>query len=177
MKEAIGTRAAELVEQGETVFVNSGSTTLQLIKALSRRSGLRIVTNNIAAALDAEPVEGSELIVTGGTLRYSSGCTVGEFALQLVGQLNVSKTFIGADGISLKNGITSPVAQEAAITKLMIERSSGPVILTADSSKIGGVTTFFTAALEAVDYIVTDKNFDEAFRPDFEEAGIKIIIA
>jgi DeoR/GlpR family transcriptional regulator of sugar metabolism len=175
LKAAIGVKAAELVEPGETIFVNSGSTTFQLVKALSAVHGIRIVTNNIPAALDSEPVADTEIILIGGRYRPNSGSTIGDFALQLVGQLNASRTFIGADGISLKNGITSPVSQEAAITRLMIERTAGPVIVAADSSKIGGVTTFFTAAINSVDYLVTDRNFDESFRPDFEEAGITII--
>ena len=177
LKLRIGARAAEFAEAGDTVFVNSGSTTFQLIRALSARGGIRIVTNNIAAALESGPSEESELVLIGGMFRYSSGCTVGDFAQDMINRINTAVTFIGADGISLKNGITSPVSQEAAVTRMMIEKSSGPVVLAADSTKIGSVTTFFTAPLDAVDYLVTDDNFDEAYRPDFEEAGIEIIIA
>lgn len=177
LKAAIGTKAADLAFPGDTVFVNSGSTTFQIVKALSVVHGIRIVTNNIPAALESEPVSDTEIILIGGKYRPNSGCTIGSFASEMISCLNVSRTYIGADGISLKSGITSPIAEEAAITRLMIERTAGPVILAADSSKIGGVTTFFTAALNSVDYLVTDRNFDETFRPDFEEAGIEIIIA
>jgi DeoR family transcriptional regulator, fructose operon transcriptional repressor len=175
IKEAIGKQAAMLVEKGDTVFVNSGSTTFQLIKALSEISGIRIVTNNILAAMEITPGADVEIVLIGGTYRINSGCTVGDFAAQTVSQLNAVKTFVGADGISLKNGITSPVSQEAALTRLMIQRTSGPVIVTADSTKIGKVTTFFTADLNRADILVTDSTFDETFRPDFEEAGIEII--
>ena len=177
VKSAIGATAAGLAEAGETVFVNSGSTTFQIIMSLIQIPGIRIVTNNIAAVMEAPAESSSELILIGGNYRPASGCTTGDFAMQLVGQLNVSKTFIGADGISLKNGITSPVSQEAAITRLMIERTAGPVVVAADSSKIGSVSTFFTAGLSSVNFIVTDGGFDESFRPDFEEAGIRIIKA
>ncbi|MBI9106542.1 MAG: DeoR/GlpR transcriptional regulator [Spirochaetales bacterium] len=175
MKSAIGMRAAKLAEQGDTVFVNSGSTTFQIIRSLLNIPHIRIVTNNIAAVLESEPGPDTELILIGGRYRFNSGCTIGNFAEELIGQLNVSKTFIGADGISLKSGITSPIAEEAAVTRMMIERTSGPVILAADSSKVGSMSTFFTAALERIDYLVTDDNFDETYRPDFEEVGITII--
>ena len=175
VKSLIGAKAAGLANAGETVFVNSGSTTYHVIKALLQLPGIRVVTNNIPAVLEVEPGPGAELILIGGRYRFNSGCTIGNFAEELIGQLNVSKTFIGADGISLKSGITSPIAEEAAVTRMMIERTAGEVILAADSSKVGSMSTFFTAVLDSIDYLVTDGNFDETYRPDFEEAGIKII--
>ena len=175
LKTAIGIQASQLAAPGDTVFVNSGSTTYQIIRALLGIQNIRIVTNNIAAVLEAAPGPECELILIGGHYRFSSGCTIGSFAEALIGQLNVSKTFIGADGICLKSGITSPVAEEAAVTRMMIEHTSGPVIVAADSSKIGMMSTFFISSLESIDNLVTDTNFDEAYRPDFEEAGIKII--
>ena len=175
LKTEIGTRAAELAAPGDTVFVNSGSTTYQIIKALLSIPGIRIVTNNIAAVLEAEPGPDCELILIGGRYRFNSGCTIGSFAESLISQLNVSKTFIGADGISLKSGITSPIAEEAAVTRMMIERTAGQITVAADSSKVGSMSTFFIASLDSIDNLVTDSNFDETYRPDFEEAGIKII--
>ena len=177
IKTLIGNRAAGIAEPGETVFVNSGSTTYQIIQALFRIEGIRIVTNNIAAVLEAEPGPECELILIGGKYRFNSGCTIGSFAEGIINQLNVSKTFIGADGISLKSGITSPVSEEAAVTKMMIERTAGQVITAADSTKIGQMSTFYISALDSIDYLVTDENFDENYRPDFEEAGIEIIKA
>lgn len=174
IKTAIGRKAAELAAPGDTVFVNSGSTTYQIIRSLLTIEGIRIVTNNIAAVLEAEPGPGCELILIGGKYRFNSGCTIGSFAEALISQLNVSKTFIGADGISLKSGITSPVSEEAAVTRMMIEHTAGPVTMAADSSKIGQMSTFFISSLDSIDYLITDGNFDENYRPDFEEAGIKI---
>ncbi|MDC7226582.1 MAG: DeoR/GlpR family DNA-binding transcription regulator [Spirochaetales bacterium] len=177
VKAAIGRRAAELASSGDTIFVNSGSTTFQIIVSLLEIPDIRIITNNISAALEVDIPSGSEMILIGGQYRANSGCTIGSFAAEMIGRLNVSRTFIGADGISLKSGITSPVAEEAAVTRLMIERTAGPVVIAADSSKVGSVSTFFTAALDQTDFLVTDGNFDETFRPDFEEAGIEIIKA
>ena len=120
--------------------------------------------------LRRKPGPECELILIGGKYRFNSGCTIGSFAEGIINQLNVSKTFIGADGISLKSGITSPVSEEAAVTKMMIERTAGQVITAADSTKIGQMSTFYISALDSIDYLVTDENFDENYRPDFEEA-------
>ncbi len=174
-KNAIGMRAAELAAPGETVFVNNGSTTHQIIRALLGIRNIRIVTNNIVAVLEADPGPDCELILVGGRYRFNSGCTIGSFAEAVIRQLNVSRTFIGADGISLKSGITSPVAEEAAITRMMIEHTAGEITIAADSSKIGKISTFFISSLKSIDNLVTDNDFDEKYRPDFEEAGIKII--
>ena len=81
-------------------------------------------------------------------LRTNSGCTVGDFASQLIRQISGTKLFIGADGISLKSGITSPVSQEAAVTKMMIEQTAGPVIVAADSSKVGRVNYILYYGIE-----------------------------
>ncbi len=174
-KESIAALAADFIEPGDTVFVNSGSTTSHLIRVIAALPSIRIVTNNVIAAASANPAEDTEIILIGGVLRTNSGCTVGDFASQLIRQISGTKLFIGADGISLKSGITSPVSQEAAVTKMMIEQTAGPVIVAADSSKVGRVTTFFTTALSNADVLLTDRDFDESFRPDFEEAGIRII--
>ena len=84
LKTHIGARAAELAEDGETVFVNSGSTTYHVIKALLKVPGIRIVTNNIPAVLEAEPGPGAELILLGGRYRFNSGCTIGNFAEEII---------------------------------------------------------------------------------------------
>ena len=177
IKAAIGDKAAELAKAGDTVFVNSGSTTFHVIRALSSIAGIKIVTNNIRAALEAENSSGAEIILIGGRYRKHTGCTVGDFAASLIERLNVSKTFIGADGITLKNGITSPSSEEAAITRMMIERTCGPVVVAADASKIGCVTAFFIAPVQKIDYLITDSAFDKELRDEFEQSGITIIKA
>ncbi len=176
-KEAIGRKTAQLIEDGETVFINGGSTTRQVILHLAYRKEVHVVTNNIAAALSLPEDSDLDLILVGGQFRRQSGCTVGDFALRVLDEIMPTRAVIGADGISLKSGITSPNPQEAALTRWMIERTRGQIILVADYKKIARVTSFFTSPLDLVDILVTDQIPDTNVCPDFEEAGIKIIPA
>ena len=174
-KERIGQVAAALVEDGDTLFVNSGSTTYQVIRFLEGKKDLHIITNNAAAVADFGGRPGIELILTGGVFRHQSNCLIGDFAINTVNMVIASKIIMGVDGMSFKEGLTSPVYQEAGITKAMIDRTQGPIICVADSTKIGQVTNFVTAPLSVVDILVTDKLFNENLRSKMEELGIKII--
>ena len=174
-KEAIGRAAADMIEDGDTVFINSGSTTYQVIRFLNRLHNVRIITNNVAAAANFGNMPGLELILTGGMYRPSSNCLVGEFASQIVSQIMASKVIIGADGLSFKGGLTSPVYQEAAITRRMVERTQGLVICVADHSKIGKVSNFLTIPVSSLNILVTDWEFEESYRQNLETMDVKII--
>ncbi len=176
-KEAIGRAAAELVEDGDTVFINSGSTSYQVIRFLKGRQDVRIITNNAAAVADFGGKLGVELILTGGVYRHQSNCLIGDFAVSTINQVFASKIIMGVDGLCFDAGLTSPVYQEAGITRVMIDRTQGSVICVADTSKIGKVTNFVTAPLSKVDILVTDWLFDEELRENLEALNIEIIKA
>ena len=177
-KQAIGRAAAALVEDGDTLLINSGSTTLQVIRhlRLSGRQGVKIVTSNMGAAAEVSDSD-LELIHIGGTFRRQSNSLVGPLAVMVLEQVNANRAFIGVDGISARYGLTTPVLQEAKIAQLMIDRTHGPAIVVADHSKLGVVANFVTAPVDRVDVLVTDEGFDEEYRAELEERGVKIIIA
>lgn len=175
-KRLIGQMAARLVDEGDTLLVNSGSTTLQVIRHLVNRRDVRVITSNLGAVLAVQ--EGSlELILIGGVFRAQSNSVVGPLASLSLQQVCGSKAIIGVDGISFKYGLTTPILQEAEIARTMIERTQGPVIVVADHSKLGMVANFVTAPLEKVDILVTDEGLDEDFRQGLEERGVKVIVA
>lgn len=174
-KEAIGRATAGIIEDGDTLLINSGSTTREVIKQLKNRQ-VRIITSNMSALFEVS--EGSiELIFIGGYYRRQSNSLVGSLASLTLQQLYGSKAIIGVDGISIKYGLTTPIMEEAEIARQMIERTPGPVIVVADHSKIGVVSNFITAPLEKVDILVTDEKIDEGYRNDLENEGIKVIVA
>lgn len=175
IKERIGQNAAAMVGDGETVLINSGSTTRQVIHHLARRPGLRIITNNIAAASGLTENAQAEIFLLGGRFRGASGCIVGEWAAQLLEDLAPTRAIIGADGISLKEGISSPIPEEAALTRLMIRRTRGPVTVVADGDKIGRVCAFRIAPLTSIDALVTDTA--QQWQDEFSSAGIQVVNA
>ena len=176
-KMAIGEKAASLVDDGDLVFVNSGSTTYHVIMNLARRSGVRIVTNNVAAAIDLEESHGVEIMLTGGTYRAESHCLVGDQAERMLEGICADKAIIGADGISVELGITSPVAQEAAVTAKMLRRTNGKVIVIADNSKIGVVSNFVITPIDNVDILVTNSRPNHLDVEDFARHGVEVMYA
>lgn len=173
-KSAIGTAAAALIEPGDTVLVNSGSTNLQVIRHITAPD-VRLITSNAGAVV--APPAGIEMILIGGLYRPQSNSFVGSFAALTLEQIYGSKAIIGVDGVSFKYGLTTPNHQEAEIGRLMIERTRGPVIVVADHTKVGVVSNFLTARIDEVDILVTDEGFEEEYRDDLEKAGVQIIIA
>jgi DeoR/GlpR family transcriptional regulator of sugar metabolism len=174
-KEAIGRLAATLVEPGETILVNSGSTTLEMLRHLPDIE-LRVVTSN-AGAISALMASRVECIVLGGVYRRRSNSFVGGFALQTLDSVYGSKAFIGVDGLDLEAGLTTPHHQEAEIARQMIRRTRGEIIVLADSSKIGGVSPFITTSLDSADIIITDSGLADEYRSALEERGIAVLLA
>jgi DeoR/GlpR family transcriptional regulator of sugar metabolism len=174
-KESIGRLAATLVEPGETILVNSGSTTLEVFRNLPDME-LRVVTSN-AGAISAIRSASIECVVLGGVYRARSNSFVGSFAVQTLAGVYGSKAFIGVDGLDLEAGLTTPHHQEAEIARQMIRRTRGEIIVLADSSKIGGVSPFVTSTLDETDILVTDSGISDEYRSALEERGITVLTA
>jgi DeoR/GlpR family transcriptional regulator of sugar metabolism len=175
-KQHIGEAAAAMMEDGDTVFINSGSTTLQIFRHLNEKKNLCLITSNMGAHREVRN-HGIEVILVGGTYREQSNSLVGPLAIATLNQFNANKCFIGVDGVSLKYGLTTPALQEAEIARKMIERTRGKKIVIADHTKFGKVADAVTAPLEAVDILLVDSGFDESFRFDIEDLGIEIVVA
>ncbi len=175
-KRSIGMAAAGLVAAGDTLLVNSGSTTLQLFRHLALKPDIKVITSNMSAFLE---VQGAalELLLVGGSYRAQSNSLVGPLALLSLQQVFAGKCFIGVDGVSLKYGMTTPNLQEAEVARTMIERTRGQVIILADHSKIGVVADFVTAPLEKVDILVTDAGVHPEYVDELRALGVEVIVA
>jgi DeoR family fructose operon transcriptional repressor len=174
-KRAIGQAAATLAEQGESIFVNSGSTNRQVLRFLAQRQGLRVITNN-GAALEGWH-EGNELVLSGGRYRQRSNSFVGPLAAASIKSMYADRCFIGVDGISLRHGLTTPYEGESEIARLMIAGTLGPVVVVADHTKIGTVAKFVSGPLESVSTLVTDRPLAEDFEQELADMGVSVIYA
>lgn len=174
-KRLIGRAAARLVEAGDTLFLNGGTTTLEVFRHLDT-TDVKVVTNHVGIALESADRE-VELVLIGGHYRPPSNSLVGPFATENLRRVNATKAFIGAEGVSRRSGLTTPSAVEAEIARMMIEGTSGEVVLVADHSKMGTVADFVIAGLDRVDRLVTDGRIDEEYRAGLAEAGVDVVIA
>jgi len=175
-KRSIGAAAAALIEEGDTIFLNSGTTATQLIRHIPIGSKITVITNNLSAALEVREAS-FELILLGGSFYARSNAVIGHFATENLRQVYANKTLIGVDGISLKYGCTVPSNSEAEIVHLMIERTRGPVIVMADHSKWGVVSNFEIARLDQVHSLVTDEGLDARARAELATRNVRILVA
>ena len=153
-KTLIGRYMASLVSENETVFLNAGSTTLEVVRHLAGKK-VRVVTNNAACLmLDLDP--NVELILLGGDYRPQSRSLVGGITIASLQPIYSSITVLGINGVSIKRGCTTAVQLETAVNKAMLENSSGRVAVVADHTKMNCVSSFLTCPLTRVDLLVTD---------------------
>lgn len=174
-KRRIAAAAAALVEDGDAVALNAGTTTAALARVLAARKGLTVVTNSlpVVVALASSDVQ---LVVVGGQLRSRSLALVGPLALQALAEIHVSKAFIGVNGLSLQHGITTPNLEEAMVNRAML-RAAERVIVVADRTKFGRVAFSRIAQLDEIHAVVTDREAPPDVVAALRERGIEVILA
>jgi DeoR family fructose operon transcriptional repressor len=174
-KRAIASAAVELIRETESIFLDAGSTTLEIARALRHRRNLRVVTNglNLAAELAASRVE---VIVIGGTLRPETLALVGPIAGGTLSDLHLDKLFLGTNGIDLERGITTPNLAEAEAKRAML-RSAKETILVADSSKFGRAALARICGIERVHSLITDAGAPAPVLEAIAKLGVRVIVA
>jgi DeoR/GlpR family transcriptional regulator of sugar metabolism len=174
-KSKIAGHVATLIKDGETVFLGSGTTTLAVAMALAGRRNLTVVTNalTIANALATNPA--IDLVLIGGFLRHSELSLVGHIAEAAIRDVRVDKVIIGIRGINLEHGLTNENMQE-----LMTDRSimgmSDTLIVVADHTKFGQVSTIRLGPVTAASLIVTDTGVPTEMVAQLHELGVKVTI-
>ncbi|WP_027339584.1 DeoR/GlpR family DNA-binding transcription regulator [Halonatronum saccharophilum] len=173
-KKAIGRKAAELVNNGETIILDAGTTTIQLAKALKDHKELTIITNATNIALELAQEE-HQIILIGGTLKKTTLATVGPVSEMNLNTFYVDKVFLGANGIHPKAGITTPDLVEANTKRTMIERAESVIVL-ADNSKFGEISFVSISDLSKVDTIITNKGEGKSLVDQIKKE-VKVIFA
>jgi DeoR/GlpR family transcriptional regulator of sugar metabolism len=177
-KELIAKKCLELIESGDTIVLDSGSTTTEIAKKLkdSKNKNLTIITNalNIALMLGAEP--GIEVIMTGGEFKPPTLSLTGQKAADSFKGINVQKLFLATAGLSLKAGLTYPSISDIVVKKAMIDAAETRYLV-ADSTKFGKSAFASLGALSLIDYIVTDAGVEEKHKEVFMQNEIELIIA
>ncbi len=172
-KEAIAKAAAELVEDDDSIFVNTSSTALMTISKIEREN-VTIITNSTKAG-EITPAANITILVTGGQVWMPRGVLSGEFALANIRSVSANRCYVGCAGISATAGITSTTLQEATVNSLMLERSDYHVLLT-DSSKLGTEAGFAYSTVSNIDMLITDVYAPSVEIKALQAAGLKKII-
>ncbi len=175
-KRKIGACAASMINDGDIIFINGGTTSTQVMRHIRGHAGITVITNNLTAALEVGAA-GFKLILLGGDFQSTSNATAGRFAIENLNKVYASKAFISVDGFSLKYGFTVPTNAEAEIIGCMVERTHGVVSLMADHSKWGVVSNFQVAAIDQVHRFITDDQISQHALDALAARSIEVVIA
>ncbi|GIP35054.1 DeoR/GlpR family DNA-binding transcription regulator [Paenibacillus sp. J2TS4] len=173
-KKLIGLKAAELVEDGEHIILDSGTTTIHIAHHLKNRSNVTVVTNDMNVAAELRDAPGVKVIVTGGELYPSSFMLNGMFTDQVLGSMHVQKVFIGTPAIHPKYGLTHPEAQLVPAKQGMISAGQ-EVIVVADDTKLGKVSLHTVAPIQSVHTLITGKEASPSHIKHFQDSGVNVI--
>jgi DeoR/GlpR family transcriptional regulator of sugar metabolism len=170
-KIAIAKAAANLIESGDTVFINSSSTALLAMSNIEKRA--TVITNN-GKALSVPKNPNIDLILTGGEVYERKQSMVGDYAISIFNKISATKCIIGVSGIN-ERGITTSVIQEVAVNRVMLERCKGQRIIVAQGPKVGIEHNFLTAELPLITHLITDSSANPEAVKRLEAKGIKVI--
>ncbi|MFZ0531178.1 MAG: DeoR/GlpR family DNA-binding transcription regulator [Propionicimonas sp.] len=175
-KTRIGRAARELLPDGGSILVDSGTTTMELVRHLPSDLALTVVTNSLPAAGLLTEFPRVELLLLGGHLREVTGASVGPWTTSALADLHVDVAFMGANGVTPELGLTTPDQAEAEVKRAMVIAASRVVCLV-DHTKVGLTQLCRFARLDEVDVIITDKGLEPGFAEELANAGPEVIRA
>ena len=168
-KKAVAKAAAERLQDGDTVFINSSATALLIYPYITK--DVMIITNN-GRSLQVERPANVGLLLTGGEVNGNKKSLTGQVAVDMLSRITASKCILGVSGISVEGGITSRVMQETIINRTMLQRTSGEKIVICDHTKIGMEHNFFSSDLRDITHLITDNQADPARIKRLQDAGL-----
>ncbi len=176
-KRAIGMSASKLIHEGNTIILDSGTTTACIAQSLKnlKLSNVTVITNDLMIGKELCPYPGITVVVLGGMLRPSYYAAYGHFTEYFLKNLKAHKAFLGIDAASITRGISTSQLEEISVKQSMIEISD-EVILTADSSKFGIEATYKICDWNVVDRVITDAGIGKDFREFLNAENIEVDI-
>lgn len=172
-KDAIGKKAAKMINDGETIFLDASTSSLYVAKHIKDKKGLTVITNAERIILELARCDDIVLISTGGILRHKSLSYVGRAAENTVSNYYANKLFFSCKGFSPKRGLMDSNEQESEMRKTMI-RCSDQIIFLCDHTKFDRMGYVTTTKLEEVDTIITDKLFCDSWKDYLKDSNVKI---
>lgn len=177
-KQLVAWEAAEYIEDGKAIALDSGTTALELARALKTKKfcSLTVVTNSFPVASELTDIEGITLVMTGGIYRPEERAFASDLATLIFSKINIDILFLTTCGVSVERGITYQRIDEVVVQNKMMEASEKTIII-ADSSKIGSNSVIKMCGIEKVSMIITDSEADPEQIEHLRTAGIPVVIA
>lgn len=173
-KEIIAKLVSDLINDGETIFLDSSTTAIHIAEKLKKKQHLIVITNGIKVATTLADYDKIKVICIGGTLRTSQLSFVGPSSIKTLTSYYADKAFVSCTSVDITKGITDSNEQEAAVRQKMFEQSQHKYLI-ADNTKIGKTSFSLILPVDQIEYLVTDKDIGKERKDAFEQKNIKII--
>ena len=175
IKQKLGEAAAQLVNSGESIIIDSGTTTKCIAEQLGDLSALHVMTNSLPVLVALSDKPGVTAMVTGGHLQQKSLSFCGAQAEKNLREFHFDKLFLGVDGFHLDKGISTYNKDEARVNSIMAEVAEKVIVVT-DSSKFKKLSLYKILNLDKIDILITDSNIPEDYHKGILERGIELIL-
>ncbi|HGJ5884358.1 transcriptional repressor AgaR [Arsenophonus sp.] len=175
LKILIAAKAAEFVQDGDSIIIDSGSTTTEIVPFLRNHHALVVMTNALNIAYELANLEQIDVIVLGGNTRKNSYSLYGSIAEQQLAQYRFNTLFLGVDGFDLEAGITTPHPGEAHLNRIMCDVAH-QIIAVTDGSKFGRKSFCLICETTQIHHLITDSRIPKQYRETLAELGVNVII-
>lgn len=171
-KDVIGRFAAEMINTGDTIFLDVSTTAIHIAEKILDKKNLIVITNNLRVAETLSKSSSIKTICTGGTLRPATLSTVGKAAENAIGGYFADKAFICCDGVHRIHGVTDANEKESEVRKMMM-RQAEQSILVVDATKFDKTSFVHMAGFGEFNYLLTDRNLNEEWRTTLREQDVQ----
>lgn len=175
-KRAIGKATVDLINDGETLMINSGATTGSVAAELKTKRNLNVVTNSLTVAMELGTVPTFRLILLGGEVSVQYAFVHGADALEQLEHYKADHAILSIDGVSAEAGLTTYHAEEAAVDRAMMRRSRSTIVV-ADHTKIGHESFSQVHTFTPDIYLITNQCADKQEVADIAAKGTKVYLS
>ena len=175
VKQRIAKEAASMIEPNDIIYIGEGTTASMVIRFVEPAMPFTIFTNNLGVIAEMENTT-AELVMLGGTYSVTTHSLAGPLTMEMIRQVNATKVFLGADGLSLSAGLTTPNLEIAVIERSMIRQTRGQIIVMADHTKFGLVAEMSLAPLKILDVLITNRKIPFDFQKDLDKMGVQVVV-
>jgi DeoR/GlpR family transcriptional regulator of sugar metabolism len=175
-KRRIGAMAATLINDGDTIILDSGTTTLEIARQVKGKQGLQIITNGVNIAAELLDARGVQTFILGGMVRGDSSSIIGHFADNMLAEFSADKLFLSGAGCAPDLGVTGARLEETSLNRAML-RASREIVLVGDASKFVKRSMSRIAAFSDIDTIISDTGLEEEMQTRLRSMGCNLILA
>jgi DeoR family transcriptional regulator of aga operon len=174
-KRRIGAMAATLINDGETIILDSGTTTLEIARQIKKKQGVQIITNGVNIAAELLDARDVQTFIVGGTVRGESASISGHFSEEMFDQFSADKLFLSGAGCDPDFGVSGANLEETMVNRAML-RISREIILVADASKFSKRSMTRIAPFSEIDTVISDTSLDEVIQEKLRSLGCNLIL-